>query len=1297
MWNLRNTLTPLFFVLLVAGCTAEDPAVPTLPDVPDMAGAQPVSFSLCESSATPVATRATTSPLPAGETVRVLVYRSGSTNSANFVGENTYYADPNRGGRLTPCTVDATGMVTGLGEELFLIPGQTYDIHAYSPALPVGADHKTVTGIEHGTDLLGSMLTLKLEKFTESVELAPLVHQCALTEFLIQADPTDPSVLGLSVESVKLTAMSRTPGSYTIGSSTGVSPNGSTRDAAIEIEAFNKLTDTQVSASKVVLPKATGSFTLQLEVLINGTKYTLQSPVNNLELKPNNKYRWVVTCQRQGITLSFSAEPWGDTPFDSNAGTPAPLQKPANSFMVTPGRAISFDAKRADGTALGGTPTQATVLWQTRDGMTPVIERPAHVVWDSENQRIRVYTNAKATNGGKAVIVARDAGNAELYRWLVWITPYDPSGALNTATKTVNQAITAGVLPNGAAVHTYDASYLTVNGAQTVMMDRNLGAAAAASTGCNFQHGSRMAYEGSEPLFQADGTTSYTQPALPTAAPASGWTAVTINGTIATGDKSVEDPCPYGWRVPANNGTATTTWSAFTTATFIGSASGRTYNGVNAYYPTGCWGTHRTGANGYALLFTGSAVLPTGTQPALTPLPVRCVQDATVFQIGTPMMSPVSVSDVTATTATFHCRMTSTGGATITERGYYYDTKTFTDGAGARSVKALESVSVPDFTAGVSGLTKGTTYYVQAYIRTSGSTFYSPLIQFVPSGLPVVSTNDATSSAPTVATVTATVTDTGGDSAAKRGVVYSTTSNFDPQSQGTQVAAETTGAGNYNVALTGLQPGTVYYVRAYVTNQVATAYGMQRSFTTVGVPTFSGTAYSNLMGTTVTLNSTLAGPLPTPGVTEWGFEWSTNANFPAGAETASKTVPGPYLLFKAFTLDVTGLTDNTVYYMRAYGVNTAGKGYSAPLRFITPELPSVLTLPIAGATYIDTRGKVPTTFNGEVTKIGASAPTARGFEYSTTAGFAPGTGVKLSAGSGGTSAGKFAVPTAMLESDQTYYIRAYATNSAGTGYGGIQPMRLDYIPPTFNGMTVRITGRRVNALPAAKTGTPQEGNALVIAQGYAYQEGNTSNYIYTTSPTPRLKVYKQYTVYWYITNAKGTYYSQAKAVDATYSNYYYTQYNRGTYVVDKRSGEGYEAWSTGFMSLLDQTMLGFPNGEDGYANTKWLVSYEDWSFHPNAAKFCWNKPAEHGQRWFLADKEIMVEVVTNVGQRSNQYSPELLFEGSKVYWSSVETSSMTAAYADGVGSYQYSAMGKNNKAAVRCIRKRVLPADEYAD
>lgn len=45
-----------------------------------------------------------------------------------------------------------------------------------------------------------------------------------------------------------------------------------------------------------------------------------------------------------------------------------------------------------------------------------------------------------------------------------------------------------------------------------------------------------------------------------------------------------------------------------------------------------------------------------------------------------------------------------------------------------------------------------------------------------------------------------------------------------------------TGKGSFSSSITGLTPGTVYYVRAYATNSAGTAYGNQLMFTSVAGP-----------------------------------------------------------------------------------------------------------------------------------------------------------------------------------------------------------------------------------------------------------------------------------------------------------------------------------------------------------------------------------------------------------------------------------------------------------------------------
>lgn len=68
----------------------------------------------------------------------------------------------------------------------------------------------------------------------------------------------------------------------------------------------------------------------------------------------------------------------------------------------------------------------------------------------------------------------------------------------------------------------------------------------------------------------------------------------------------------------------------------------------------------------------------------------------------------------------------------------------------------------------------------------------------------------------------------GGADVTSRGVCWSTVPNPTVNDSHT---ADATGNGGFKSVLSGLTPGTTYYIRAYATNSVGTAYGEERSFT----------------------------------------------------------------------------------------------------------------------------------------------------------------------------------------------------------------------------------------------------------------------------------------------------------------------------------------------------------------------------------------------------------------------------------------------------------------------------------
>jgi autotransporter-associated beta strand protein len=195
-----------------------------------------------------------------------------------------------------------------------------------------------------------------------------------------------------------------------------------------------------------------------------------------------------------------------------------------------------------------------------------------------------------------------------------------------------------------------------------------------------------------------------------------------------------------------------------------------------------------------------------------------------------------------------------------------------------------------------------------------------------------------TSTVASITNVSATsggnITDASGDAVIARGIVWSTTS-----SPTVDLATKTingAGTGTFTSSITGLSPGTLYYVRAYATNSNGTDYGSQLSFTTLTPPSLTSTTTP----TSVTASSASSGgnissangfTMQTRGVV-----WSTSPNPTIALST--KTVETSSAI-GSFTANLTGLTGLTIYYVRSYATNSSGTDYGPEITFTTPYAP----------------------------------------------------------------------------------------------------------------------------------------------------------------------------------------------------------------------------------------------------------------------------------------------------------------------------------------------------------------------
>jgi hypothetical protein len=131
--------------------------------------------------------------------------------------------------------------------------------------------------------------------------------------------------------------------------------------------------------------------------------------------------------------------------------------------------------------------------------------------------------------------------------------------------------------------------------------------------------------------------------------------------------------------------------------------------------------------------------------------------------------------------------------------------------------------------------------------------------------------------------------------------------------------------------LTNLEPGTKYYIKAYISDVNGTKYGNEISFSTpsISVPAITTTSVSSIKATTASSGGNINSDGGAP-IKERGVCWYTTSNPTiSNSKTSDGTGTGP------FTSSISGLTANSTYYLRAYAINNMGTGYGNEISFTT--------------------------------------------------------------------------------------------------------------------------------------------------------------------------------------------------------------------------------------------------------------------------------------------------------------------------------------------------------------------------
>lgn len=305
--------------------------------------------------------------------------------------------------------------------------------------------------------------------------------------------------------------------------------------------------------------------------------------------------------------------------------------------------------------------------------------------------------------------------------------------------------------------------------------------------------------------------------------------------------------------------------------------------------------------------------------------------------VALPALSTTEVADITETTATSGGKVTFDGGAAVTARGVCWSTE---QNPTIDDEKTIDGKGEGEFSSSLRNLTSDTKYYVRAYATNSVGTAYGNEISFTTEkgfALPVLSTTKVTYITDITALSGGDITDDGNQAITSRGVCWSTKQNPTIEDSKT---TDGKGKGEFSSSLSELNPETKYYVRAYATNSVGTAYGEEISFTTekkVELPFLNTyavtyiTHYSAIGGG----NIISAGGAE---VTERGVCWSETNDMPTIEDNKAVDGKGTGSFNKA---KMTDLKPNTLYYVRAFATNIGGTAYGELLFFDTA--PTTLT------------------------------------------------------------------------------------------------------------------------------------------------------------------------------------------------------------------------------------------------------------------------------------------------------------------------------------------------------------------
>lgn len=389
-----------------------------------------------------------------------------------------------------------------------------------------------------------------------------------------------------------------------------------------------------------------------------------------------------------------------------------------------------------------------------------------------------------------------------------------------------------------------------------------------------------------------------------------------------------------------------------------------------------------------------------------------------------PGVSSGNVEEITSSSAKAKGALTSLGNVSkIIRYGHVWGTSSKPSIENGQYSDLGEASSTSSFMSEITGLSPYTNYYIRAYAVNEKGTAYGNDIVFVTAKADaMVLTSDVTDVVHNAATCGGKITDYGGHTITEMGVCWSTAAM--PVFADNHAVATTKKDNSFVCRLSGLKKETVYYVRAYVkTSDNIIFYGDDQKFVTtkeVKLPVLSNVSVTNIQ----TNSATFVGAIASDGnseITECGFCWSDVAE-PTIDDNKVNCDPQSSEMGK----NITSLSEDSKYFVRSFARNAMGYSYSELVSFETkavtkPEVSAVMVENI-GRTTAYVSASIVSTGNADVNEVGfcwALSPNPTVYDN------------KMSCEVSEMFKGKLTG----LPVQTTVYVRAYAINSKGTGYG----------------------------------------------------------------------------------------------------------------------------------------------------------------------------------------------------------------------------------------------------------------------